>query len=60
VFALFENHAFKIDWFDSLSVLKKKGLMELVMSNLMDQDFDSILNDRKKYVNWDINNIILE
>ena len=34
IFGISENHAFRISWYDSLSVLKKKGLMNLMMSNM--------------------------
>ena len=60
IFGLFENHAFKIDWFDSLSVLKRKGIMKLVMDNVMNNSSYFILNDRKKYVNWNIKSIVFE
>lgn len=61
IFARTENHAFKISWFNNLSVLKKKGLMKLMMNSLestdLDADVKSINSDRKKYVNWHIKNI---
>jgi len=62
IFQFSENHAFNISWYDSLPVLKKKGIMNLMMLNIasmMNIENDKyILNDRKKYVNWNIEEII--
>lgn len=64
IFQFSENHAFKISWFDNLSVLRKKGLMNLMMLNivsLIEEENDKyILNDNKKYVDWTIKEIIKE
>jgi hypothetical protein len=61
IFAKTENHALKMSWFDDLSVLKKKGLMRLMMNSIESNDLDAdvklINSDRKKYVNWHITSI---
>lgn len=58
-----ENHAFRISWFDSLSILKKKGLMNLMMANIpsfpeMKINTNYIFNDNKQYVNWTVEEIV--
>jgi len=64
VFTVSENHAFNISWFDNLSVLKKKGLMKLMMSNVLDDAKSNadkpLFIDKKKYVNWDIDSFVKE
>jgi hypothetical protein len=65
IFGISENHAFRISWYDSLSILKKKGLINLAMFNIsslleMSNNTQHIFNDKKKYVNWTIKEIIRE
>jgi hypothetical protein len=61
VFGTTENHAFKISWFNNLTVLQKKGIMKLFMSGIMsdefNEDFISLKKDRKKYIKWNITGI---
>jgi hypothetical protein len=61
VFITTENHAFKISWFNNLTVLQKKGLMKLFMDRVNADElysvFKSLQKDKKKYVKWNIKNI---
>ena len=61
VFITTENHAFKISWFNNLTVLQKKGIMKLFMSRInsdkFNEDIISLKKDRKKYIKWNINSI---
>jgi len=58
VFITTENHAFKISWFNNLTILQKKGIMKLFMNNItsdkLNEDIISLKNDRKKYIKWNI------
>ena len=61
VFIITENHAFKISWFNNLTVLQKKGIMRLIMNHIMSDKLNegilSLKKDRKKYINWNIKKI---
>lgn len=58
IFGLFENHAFKIPWYDSLSIMKKKGIMKLAMSDFIEYSIYELTEDHKKYVNWNVIDVI--
>jgi hypothetical protein len=61
VFTTTENHAFKISWFNNLTVLQKKGIMRLYMNSIMSEELNasiiSLNKDRKKYIKWNIKSI---
>ena len=60
LFYLSENHAFNITWFNNLSVIKKKSIMELAMSIENNNNIYILTLDKKKYINWTIKEIIKE
>jgi len=61
VFITAENHAFKISWFNNLTVLQKKGIMKLFMNTIISDKLNagvlSLIKDKKKYIKWNIKSI---
>jgi hypothetical protein len=62
LFALVENHAFSIGWWDNLSIIKQKRIMKYVASDIYQGTLDmrELVMDYRKYVNWNIIEIMKE